>query len=106
MAKYLFKVSYSPAGLKGLLKEGGSLRRAAAEKAIQSLGGTMEAFYYCFGDADVVSIADLPDAAAAAAFSLTVNTTGAVRLSTTPLLTPEEMDRARKKSVKYRPPRG
>ncbi len=31
MAKYLWEASYSPEGAKGLLKDGGSKRRAAAD---------------------------------------------------------------------------
>ncbi len=106
MAKYLFKGAYTVAGTKGLLKEGGSARRAAFEKAVQGLGGTVEANYYSFGEADVVSIVDLPDATSATALSLSINATGAVEVSTTPLISPEEFDQACKKSVKYRPPRG
>ena len=104
MAKYLIKGSYTAAGTKGLLKEGGSKRAAAVQKAIESLGGKVEAFYYAFGDADVVVIVDVPDAAAAAAFILTANATGAVQSSTTPLISPQEIDQACKKSVKFRPP--
>jgi uncharacterized protein with GYD domain len=66
----------------------------------------VEANYYSFGEADVVSIVDLPDATSAAALSLSINATGAVEVSTTPLISPEEFDQACKKSVKYRPPRG
>ena len=33
MAKYLFEVSYTAQGAKGLLEGGGSKRRAAAEQA-------------------------------------------------------------------------
>ena len=38
------------------------------------------------------------------AISLAVNATGAVRLATTPLITPEEMDAASKKTVDYKAP--
>ena len=34
MPKYLIEASYTTEGVKGLLKDGGSKRRAAAEKAI------------------------------------------------------------------------
>jgi len=34
MAKYLLQASYTEEGLKGLLKDGGSKRRAAAEEAL------------------------------------------------------------------------
>ena len=59
MAKYLFQAVHTDEGLEGLLKEGGSKRREAVEKAVKSLGGTLEAFYYAFGDADVFAIVDL-----------------------------------------------
>jgi len=55
---------------------------------------TVEATYYSFGEADVISIVDLPDATSAAALSLSINATGAVEVSTTPLITAEEFDRA------------
>ena len=61
MPKYLFEASYTSEGAKGLLKEGGSSRRATVEQAIKALGGTPEAFYFAYGDADVIVIADMPD---------------------------------------------
>jgi hypothetical protein len=42
--------------------------------------------------------------AVAAAVSLSINASGAVSLSTTPLLTPQEIDQARKRTIDYRPP--
>ncbi len=104
MAKYLFQGSYSVDGVKGLLKDGGSKRRAAAEQVAKSVGGRLEAFYFAFGGDDVVGILDLPDNASAAAASLVVSAAGAFRFRTTVLLTPEEMDQATKKSVSYTPP--
>jgi uncharacterized protein with GYD domain len=104
MAKYLIRGSYTAEGTKGLLKEGGTKRVAAVEKVIEGLGGRLDALYFTFGDADVLAIIDVPDAASAAAFSLAVSATGAVQTSTTPLLTPQEIDQACKKSVKYRAP--
>jgi uncharacterized protein with GYD domain len=104
MPKYLVQGSYVGEGLKGLLKEGGSNRRAAVQTVIKGMGGTLESFYYAFGEDDVLGVADFPDNAAAAAFSLAVNASGAVKLQTTVLMTPEEVDEAAKKSVDYRPP--
>ena len=104
MAKYLVQASYTTDGVQGLLKDGGSKRRAAAEQAIKGLGGTLEAFYYAFGDTDVFAIADAPDNQSAAAVSLAVTASGALRAKITVLMTPEEMDQATKKSVSYRPP--
>ena len=104
MAKFLIKASYTDEGAKGLLKEGGSSRRNAVEQMIQGMGGSLEAFYYAFGEPDAFVIADVPDTITAAAVSLTVSASGAVQVSTTPLITPEEIDEACKKSVEYRSP--
>lgn len=104
MPKYLFQGSYSIDGLKGLLKDGGSKRRAAAQQVAQSVGGKLDAFYFAFGGDDVVGILDLPDNVSAAAVSLVVNAAGAFKFKTTVLLTPEEMDQATKKTVTYTPP--
>jgi uncharacterized protein with GYD domain len=94
MAKYLFQANYVGDGVKGLLKDGGSKRRAVVEKLFQSLGGSLEAFYYAFGDTDLYIIAEFPNHAAVTAFVLTVTATGTVTVKTTVLLTPEEIDAA------------
>ncbi|MBI4241574.1 MAG: GYD domain-containing protein [Candidatus Rokubacteria bacterium] len=104
MPKYLVQASYTTEGVKGLLKDGGSKRRTAAEAAIKGLGGKLEAFYFAFGDTDVFAIAEMPDNASATAVSLAVTASGAVRTRITVLLTPEEVDQATKKTVSYRPP--
>jgi len=104
MAKYLWKANYVGEGLKGLIKEGGTTRRAVVEKMVKSLGGKLEVFYYAFGETDLYVIADMPDNISATALSLTVAASGAVTLNTTVLMTPEEMDQAGKKSPIYRPP--
>ena len=104
MPKYLVQGSYTLDGVKGILKDGGSKRRAAAQQAIQSVGGKLEAIYFTFGENDVLAIVDLPDNASAAAASLTIGASGALRIHTTVLLTPEEIDQASKKSVTYTPP--
>jgi uncharacterized protein with GYD domain len=56
MPKYLIQGSYSQQGLKGMLKEGGSKRREAAEQIIKGTGGRL-AYYYAFGSDDFVIIA-------------------------------------------------
>ena len=104
MGKYLIEASYTVEGAKGVVKAGGSARRAAAKELIESVGGTMEAFYFAFGKNDVYIIADVPDHASAIALSMTVNMSGMVTLRTTPLITSEEVDAAAKKTVKYRAP--
>jgi uncharacterized protein with GYD domain len=104
MPKYLLQASYTEEGAKGLVKDGGSKRRAAAKTLIESLGGKVECFYFAFGKTDVFAIADFPDSVSAAAASLTLSASGAVTGQVTVLLTPEELDQATKKSGKYTPP--
>ena len=104
MPKYLLQANYVGEGVKGLLKEGGSSRRTAIEKAAQSAGGKLETFYYAFGDVDAYVIVDFPDNATAAALALTVNASGFAVVKTTVLMTPEEVDIAVKKTPSYRPP--
>ena len=104
MPKYLFEVSYSEEGTKGLLKEGGTRRRAAAEKAFREVGGKIESWYYAFGKYDAYIIAEFPDHASVAALSLTVTAAGAARIRTTVLLTTREIDAATKKKIAYRAP--
>jgi uncharacterized protein with GYD domain len=104
MPKYLVKASYTTEGVKGVLKEGGSSRRDTVAKVIEGLGGTMESFYFAFGDDDVYATADLPDNVTAAAIALAVNSSGAVNVKTVVLMTPEEIDEASKRTVDYRPP--
>jgi uncharacterized protein with GYD domain len=104
MAKYLFQASYTAEGARGLLREGGSARQEAVAKAIQGLGGALDAFYYAFGADDVYAIVDLPDDESAAAASLSIGATGLVSISTTKLLLPAQIDVAAKKSFGYRGP--
>jgi uncharacterized protein with GYD domain len=104
MPKYLFRASYSAAGAAGLLKEGGSARVKAVEVLAKSVGGRLEAAYWAFGSDDFLCIADMPDANAAAALSLTVGASGAASVTTSPLLTAADVDEAARRRVEYRPP--
>jgi len=63
-------------------------------------------FYYAFGESDVVTVIDLPDNATAAGIALLIAASGKVRIKTTVLLSPEEVDAAVKGGGNYRPPGG
>ena len=106
MPKYLVEASYVGDGVEGLRREGGSARKAAVEKACASVGGKLEAFYYTFGDRDVIVILDLPDNATAAGFAMLIAASGKVAIKTTVLLDPKDIDAAAKVGAEYRPPGG
>ena len=104
MPKYLLEVNYTLDGLKGVVAKGGAARKAAAAAAAKSVGGKVDAFYFAFGATDVFVIADMPDNEAAAALALTVSAAGGASVRTTVLLTPEQIDAATSREVKYKPP--
>ena len=104
MPKYLICGSYTAEGLKGLIKDGGTKRMKATEQALESLGGKLEAFYFAYGDNDVYFIADQPDPVDGIGGILLANASGTIKLKTTVLITPEEIDKAVKKTMDWRPP--
>ncbi len=104
MAKFLVKASYAAEGVKGVQSAGGTSRRDAVAKMAEGLGGSLESFYFAFGDTDAYVVLDLPDNRSAAAASIAVNAAGAATSEVVVLLTPEEIDAAAKLSVDYRPP--
>jgi uncharacterized protein with GYD domain len=107
MPKYMIKASYSPAGMKGVMTKGGSARADAIEKLAAGVGGSVESFYFAFGDDDVYVIVDAPSNEAMAAIAGTVTSTGVLsNYQTVVLLTAAEMDAAAGLEVDYTPPGG
>ena len=104
MAKFLMQVSFTRDGIEGLTKEGGTKRRQAVQQFFSTVGGKLETLYFAFGDTDVFAVAEFPDNVSAAAVSLAANSAGVVHVKATPLITPEEMDQAARKSEGLRPP--
>jgi uncharacterized protein with GYD domain len=104
MAKYLFEVSYTAEGAKGLLKEGGSQRRVAVEKMLGALGVKIEAFYYALGAYDAYLIVEAPDNVTVAGISIAVSAAGGATIKTTALMTTLEIDAACKQTFDYRSP--
>ena len=104
MAKYLVKASYTTQGAQGVQSAGGTSRRDAVAKMAEGLGGSLESFYFGFGETDAYVVLDLPDNQAAAAASIAVNVAGGASSEVVVLLTPEEIDAATKISVEYRAP--
>ena len=104
MPKFLIEASLTSEGAKGIQREGGSARRDAVARAMESVGGRLESFYFGFGEHDVFAIGDFPDNEGAVAMALAVNSSGAVTTRTVVLMAPEQVDEAVKRSVQYRAP--
>jgi uncharacterized protein with GYD domain len=105
MPKYMIQAQFNETSLKGTIEEGGTARHEAVRAAVESMGGSLDAYYYAFGEYDVVGIAEMPSNAAAAGFALAVAAAGGTGATkTTVLLTPAEVDEAVKSHPDYRPP--
>jgi len=77
MAKFITLFSYSGDAAKAMIHHP-SDRAAAATALVESLGGSVESFYWMQGQYDGVLIADLPDSVSAAALSVAVASSGAL----------------------------
>jgi len=106
MAKYLITAKYTSEGMAGVRAAGAKSRIDAVSTMIEAMGGSLESFYFAFGDTDVFAIVDAPDDEAAAAVAMTINSSGLVSISTTKLLSVEQIDEALRRSVEYTPPGG
>jgi uncharacterized protein with GYD domain len=102
--KFLVKARYTAAGAKGVQSGGGSSRRDAVASMAEGLGGSLESFYFAFGETDAYVILDMPDNRAAAAAAIAVGASGGAGCEVVVLLTPEDVDAAAGLSVDYRPP--
>ena len=99
MASFLLQVGYTPEAWSAMINNPQD-RSKAVEPAIKKLGGKMDRFWLCFGDYDIVGIAEMPDNVSAAAFSMAIAAGGACRaVKTTPLMTTAEGIEAMKKAA-------
>jgi len=93
MPKYMYSGNYTTEGASGLLKDGGKARKEEAERVMSAMGGTLEAYYWSYGEMDFFMIIDLPEAMAIK-FSLHVGASGVFNGKLTPLISVESMDEA------------
>ena len=59
MPKYMYSGNYTAKGATGLLKDGGTARYEEAKKIASAMGGSIEAYYWCYGDMDFMMIINL-----------------------------------------------
>ena len=104
MPKYLITANYNSTGLEGVRAAGAKARVDAVSTMLEAVGGHLDSFHFAFGETDVFAIADVPDDEAAAAVAIAINSSGAVSINTTKLLTVEQVDEALRRTVNYQPP--
>ncbi len=93
MPKYMYSGNYTKKGATGLLKDGGRARKEEAERIMGEMGGSLEAYYWSFGEMDFMMIVDIPEAMAVK-FSLHVGASGVFNGKLTPLIDVEGMEAA------------
>lgn len=106
MSFYALQVSYTPLGWAALVKAPAN-RLEAVPPAVERLGGRIVDGWFSFGEYDLLTICEMPDAVSAAALSMAVSSGGAVKSTKTmPLLTFAEGLEALKKarSAEYAAP--
>jgi uncharacterized protein with GYD domain len=106
MPTYLMRFSYTPETWARLVQNPED-RRDAARAYIEQVGGSLEGFWYAFGEYDGYAIFEAPDNVSTAGFVLAIAAGGALSsVETTVLLTVEETLEAlaKSKSIGYRPP--
>jgi uncharacterized protein with GYD domain len=108
VSRYLLQAAYTPEAWGNLMKNP-EPRAEAVRPLVQSLGGSIETSYLSFGEYDTVAILDMPDNVSAAAVSMALAASGALKaVKTSPLLTREEGLEALRKgntaAATYRPP--
>jgi uncharacterized protein with GYD domain len=104
MGRYMFKVSYSVDGLKGVMHEGAEHRQTFIAKMAADMGGSLETFDFAFGETDLYTICEIPDDETAAAIALAVASAGVGGVETVKLLTSAQVDKARGIQTGYKPP--
>ena len=76
------------------MKDGGTARKQETLRILSEMGGSLESYYWCYGNTDFIMIADLPSESAAIKLALHVGASGVFNGNLTPLISVAEMDSA------------
>ncbi|MBV8634705.1 MAG: GYD domain-containing protein [Burkholderiaceae bacterium] len=110
MALFMYQAAYTPVAWAVQLKNPENRAEAVGRAACEAVGGKLVGSWYCFGEYDVVLVADVPDAESMAAIALAIAAGGALKSAqTTVLMSGEQAVAAMRKSATvaavYRPAR-
>ena len=98
MPLYMYQAAYTPESWAAQIKNPQNRVETVGPQLCQAVGGKFVGGWLCFGDYDLVLIADVPDNESMAAVALGVAAGGAIKASkTTVLMTGTEGEGALKK---------
>ncbi len=99
MPLYMYQAAYTPESWAAQIKNPQNRVETVGRQACEAVGGKLVGGWLCFGDYDLVIIADVPDNQSMAAIALAVGAGGACKASkTTVLMTGTEGVAALKKA--------
>jgi uncharacterized protein with GYD domain len=99
MPLYMYQAAYTPESWAAQIKNPQNRVETVGPQLCQAVGGKFVGGWLCFGDYDLVLIADVPDNESMAAVALGVAAGGAIKASkTTVLMTGTEGEGALKKA--------
>jgi uncharacterized protein with GYD domain len=110
MPIYMYQAAYTPESWAAQLKNPQNRVEAVGKAACEAVGGKLIGGWYCFGEYDLMIIADVPNNQAMTAIALAIAAGGAVKSAkTTVLMSGAEAVEAMKQSDAvakiYRPAR-
>ena len=100
MPTFMYQASYTSDSWSNQIKNPQNRVETVGRQMCEAVGGKIVGAWLCFGDYDVVLLAELPSNESMAALALAIAAGGAIRSSkTTPLMTGAEGIEALKKAV-------
>jgi uncharacterized protein with GYD domain len=100
MAIYMYQAAYTAESWAAQVKKPQNRVEAVGRQACEAVGGKLLGGWYCFGDYDLVIVADVPDNESMSAIALAIASGGAIKSSkTTVLMTGTEILGALKKAT-------
>jgi len=86
MPLYMYQAAYTPESWAAQIKNPQNRVEAVGQKVCQAVGGKYVGGWLCFGDYDLIIIADVPNNESMAAIALAVGAGGAIKASKTTVL--------------------
>jgi uncharacterized protein with GYD domain len=110
MPLFMYQAAYTPESLAAQIKNPQNRVESVGKQACEAVGGKLIGGWLCFGEYDLVVVADVPDIESMAAIALALGAGGAVKASrTTPLISGahgiEALKKAEAVAKTYRPAR-
>ena len=106
MPIYMYQAAYTPESWAAQLKNPQNRVETVGRQACESAGGKLVGAWYCFGEYDIMIVADMPDNESMSAVSLAITAGGACKSAkTTVLMSGDQAVAAMKKAntVSYKP---